>query len=98
MSNPSAYLTARAIQRRTRYNIAIDSTDMPITPRYIDSIRLSGAVSIINSSKWLNQVAILTTDAAALAKISTFPFVIGTTPIAAFTNTGATNFMNKNWM
>ena len=83
ISNPSAYLTARSISRRTRYGIAIDSTDLPVTPRYIDSIRLAGAVTILNTSKWLNQVAIQTTDAAALAKIATFPFVLSTGPIAA---------------
>jgi serine protease AprX len=76
ISNPSQYLSARALQRRTRYNIAIDSADLPITPRYIDSIRLAGAVTILNTSKWLNQVAIQTTDVAALAKINSFPFVI----------------------
>ena len=83
ISNPSAYLTARSISRRTRYGIVIDSTDLPVTPRYIDSIRMAGAVTILNSSKWLNQVAIQTTDAAALAKIATFPFVLSTGPIAA---------------
>ncbi len=83
IANPSAYLTARSILRRTRYGIAIDSTDLPITPRYIDSIRMAGAVTILNSSKWLNQVAIQTTDAAALAKIAGFPFVLSTGPIAA---------------
>jgi len=83
LANPSAYLTARSIQRRTRYGIAIDSTDLPITPRYIDSIRLAGAVTILNTSKWLNQVAIQTTDAAALTKIAGFPFVLSTGPIAA---------------
>ena len=84
LSNPLAYLTNRAIQRRTRYNISIDSADLPITPRYIDSIRLAGAVTILNTSKWLNQVAIQTTDATALAKINAFPFVISASPIAAF--------------
>ncbi len=83
ISNPSQYLTARSIQRRTKYNIAIDSFDLPITPRYIDSIRLAGAVTILNSSKWLNQVAIQTTDAAALAKINSFPFVLSTGPVGA---------------
>ena len=82
INNPSQYLTARAIQRRTRYSIPIDSMDLPITPRYIDSIRLAGTVTILNSSKWLNQVAIQTTDAAALAKINTFPFVIAASPVA----------------
>ena len=84
IANPSQYLTARAIQRRTRYGIPIDSTDLPITPRYIDSIRLAGAITILNVSKWLNQVAILTSDAAALNKINGFPFVISALPIAAF--------------
>ncbi|MGB4844266.1 MAG: S8 family serine peptidase [Ferruginibacter sp.] len=83
ISNPIQYLTQRSIDRRIRYNIAIDSTDLPITPRYIDSIRLAGAVTILNTSKWLNQVAIQTTDAAALAKINSFPFVISAGPIAS---------------
>jgi len=85
LSNPIQYLTQRSIDRRTRYSIALDSTDLPITPRYIDSIRLAGAVTILNSSKWLNQVAIQTTDAVALAKINSFPFVISSGPIAALT-------------
>ncbi|MBS1513096.1 MAG: S8 family peptidase [Bacteroidetes bacterium] len=83
ISNPSAYLSNRAIQRRQRYNLAVDSSDLPITPRYIDSVRLSGNVTILNSSKWLNQVAIQTTDAAALVKINSFSFVAGTNAIAA---------------
>ena len=76
ISNPSQYLSQRALDRRARYNISIDSTDLPVTPRYIDSVRLSGNVTILNVSKWLNQVAIQTTDDAALAKINAFPFVL----------------------
>ena len=83
LNNPSQYLTQRALDRRARYSIPIDSTDLPITPRYIDSVRLSGAVTILNSSKWLNQVAIQTSDAAALTKINSFPFVLSEAPIAA---------------
>ena len=86
ISNPSQYLSQRALQRRTRYNIAIDSLDLPVTPRYIDSIRLAGAVTILNSSKWLNQVTIRTTDATALSKINNFPFVISAVAVAARTN------------
>ena len=95
IANPSQYLTARSIQRRTRYSIPIDSTDLPITPRYIDSIRLAGAVTILNVSKWLNQVLIQTSDAAALTKINGFPFVIGTGPAAPVAGTPADNLVNK---
>ena len=65
INNPSAFLSPRAIERRTRYSIPIDSADLPVTPRYIDSIRLAGNVTILNVSKWLNQVAIQTSDALA---------------------------------
>ena len=75
INKPSEFLSPKSIQRRTKQNITIDSTDLPITPRYIDSIRLAGNVTIINKSKWLNEVCIQTTDAAALAKIKKFPFV-----------------------
>ena len=83
IANPSAYLSPRALQRRVRYNIAIDSTDLPVTTRYVDSVRLAGTVTILNSSKWLNQVTIKTTDAVALAKINAFAFVKSTAAVAA---------------
>ena len=81
INNPSQYLSARSIQRRVKQNIAIDSTDLPITPRYLDSVKLAGNVTILNKSKWLNEVCIQTTDAAALAKINSFPFVISSSPV-----------------
>ncbi len=93
LANPSQYLSPRAIARRIQYNIPIDSLDLPVVQRYIDSIKLSGAVAIINVSKWLNQVAISTTDAAALTKINSFPFVLSSAPIAA---KNADGFVTKN--
>ncbi len=86
INDPTQYLSARAIEHRIRYNIAIDSTDLPVTASYLDSIRLAGAVTILNTSKWLNQVAIQTSDAAALIKINNFSFVISSMGAAALQN------------
>jgi len=86
IANPSVYLSNKAIARRSTYSIAIDSSDLPITPRYLDSVRLAGAVTILNASKWLNQVSIQTSDAAALNKINNLTFVQSVTGIAARTN------------
>jgi len=83
ISNPSQFLTPRSINRRARYNIPVEQSDLPITPAYLDSIRLTSNVTILNVSKWLNQVCIFTTDAAALAKINSFSFVLASAPIAA---------------
>ena len=83
VSNPSTYLSAKAIARRSRYNIAIDSTDLPVSPAYIDSFRNVPNVIVVNSSRWLNQVLIRTTDPAALVKINSFPFVKSSAPVAS---------------
>lgn len=83
LSNPLAYLSQRAIERRTRYGITLDSTDLPPTPSYITQIRNVPNVTVLNVSKWLNSVSIQTTDAAAVAAISAFPFVESVTGVAA---------------
>ncbi len=83
LSSPSGYLSQRSIERRSKYSIAIDSTDLPVTPRYIDSVVLAGDVNVLNVSKWLNAVTIQTTDDDALAAINAFPFVQSVTGIAA---------------
>jgi subtilisin family serine protease len=82
LGNPSAYLSSKAIARRTRYNIQTDSADLPAPPRYLDSLRAAGSVVVHSYSKWLNQALIITTDAAALTKISQLPFVKSASPIA----------------
>ena len=83
LSNPSAFLSSESIQRKTTFKIAIDSTDLPVSPIYLDSLRKAGKVEILCTSKWLNMALIKTTDAAALNKIAQFPFVKKRTPIAS---------------
>lgn len=89
LADPTTYLSARSIDRRLRYNIPIDSTDLPVTSRYLDSLLKIPTVTVLVASKWLNQVAIQTTDPAALAKINSFSFVKKVSPIAARLNTQA---------
>ena len=75
LSNPSTFLSAKSIARRLKYKISYDSTDLPVSKIYIDSIMKTGKVTIINTSKWLNQILIQTTDNQALDIINKFPFV-----------------------
>ena len=80
-NQPSTFLSKKSIERRLKQNIPIEESDLPIVPRYIDSLRVIPNVSIVNSSKWLNQVCIETTDAVALAKIKSLSFVAGSQPV-----------------
>lgn len=81
INNPSQFLSAKAIARRAKQHIAVDETDLPVVPRYIDSVRLAGNVIVLDKSKWLNQICVETTDPAALQKINAFPFVVKTQPV-----------------
>lgn len=74
-SNPSTYLSQRAIDRRARYNIAIDSTDLPVSSAYISQISSIPNVQIYNVSRWLNTVAVQISDPAAITAINALPFV-----------------------
>jgi len=82
LNNPSAYLSPRAVERRTRYSIPIDSTDLPVISRYIDSILKAGTVTLLGRSRWLNAVIIQTSDVNAITKINSFPFVKSVSGIA----------------
>lgn len=86
LSSPESFLSRRAIERRERQNISITETDLPVNPKYIDSIRNAGDVKVLNVSKWLNQIYIETTDAGALQKINTFQFVKSSNPAKRLKN------------
>jgi hypothetical protein len=94
VSNPSAFLSQRSIDRRTRYNILLDSTDIPVSPQYISSLRSVPGVAILNVSKWLNQVSIQTTDITAINTINAFSFVQSSSAIAA---RNITSDINDKW-
>lgn len=90
LASPETFLTPRALARRSRQNIPVDSADLPIPTAYLDSIRNAGAVTILNTSHWLNRVAIQTSDANALNTINSFTFVQSVGAIAARNSTEAT--------
>ena len=82
------FLSPASISRRNRHQIQLDSTDLPISPRYIDSVLSIPGVAVKNKSKWLNQVLVKITDQEALSKIASFPFVISMKPVAPRRNPG----------
>ncbi|MGF7139490.1 S8 family serine peptidase [Roseimarinus sediminis] len=53
LSEPEAYLSERAIERRRRQGIAIDSSDFPVNKTYVDSIKQLG-FNVIHTSRWMN--------------------------------------------
>ncbi|MEO6819427.1 MAG: S8 family serine peptidase [Ginsengibacter sp.] len=74
--------------------IDIDESDLPINPFYISQLRITPTVSILNQSKWLNQVCIETNDSNALTKIQQLLFVKEVKPVNG-ANSTFSNIKNK---
>lgn len=73
LANPQAYLTSKAIQRRQKEKLAIDSLDLPVSEKYLDLLK-KNSNHILYNSKWLN-ASVLVADAAQINTIKSFPFV-----------------------
>ena len=74
INNPSAFLSTRAIARRTAQGISIKANDLPVNAWYVDSLRHKGAV-VLTVSKWFNCATIQTLDTNVMNAIKALPFV-----------------------
>src|SRR5665647_2499764 len=74
LSDPGAFLSAKAIARRNNQNIAFVENDLPVTRAYIDSILVTGA-RVLNVSKWFNAVTVVADSDIILNRIAKYNFV-----------------------
>lgn len=51
--NPTAMLSEKALERRDKYNISLDFTDIPVDSTYINEVKSLG-IEPIGISKWFN--------------------------------------------
>lgn len=59
LSNPSSFLTQKAIDRRKKVkplNALVDFTDLPLYSEYVSELQNSG-IQIKNKSKWFNRIS-----------------------------------------
>ena len=74
LQQPEAYLSARALERRARQQIAVDSLDLPVSEVYLNRFRQAGFI-VQNRSKWLNGVTLFAASDTQAAILDTLPFV-----------------------
>ena len=72
IDHPSRFLSRRAIERRKRQGLAVDSTDLPVSPRYIHQINKKG-ISIIGQSRWQNTILVRMKDSTLIDSIRPTP-------------------------
>ena len=75
VAQPQAFLSARAIARRTRQGIAVLPRDLPVSPTYVAQVRaVAGRPQVVYTSRWFN-AALVSCDSATLARIAALPGV-----------------------
>lgn len=74
LSNPSEYLSARAVARREAFGLTCDSTDLPVSSIYLQQIRDLG-IPVHNTSKWMNGATVLVTDSSLMSRVRALSFV-----------------------
>lgn len=93
LSSPEKYLSEKAIQRRIRQNIPIDSLDLPVDTDYKKQIIDLGA-TLVSTSKWLNGITVKTSanDFVEKAKQKNFVKEVQLTKPAATTKSAILKF------
>ncbi|MGZ5248106.1 MAG: S8 family serine peptidase, partial [Flavitalea sp.] len=87
VSLPNAFLSQRAIDRRTTQNIAIDITDLPVNQSYINQVNATGA-QVFQRSRWMNAAIVVITNAAQLNAINSLTCVLNTAPVGRYIQSG----------
>lgn len=73
ISNPSAFLSAKSIQRRINQGISIQESDLPINPAHEAAVANTGA-NVLYRTKWMNGV-LVSCDASLVSTIASLPEV-----------------------
>lgn len=66
INNPSAFLSQRALDRRSAHGITVDSADLPVSPAYINDVLATTNGVLHVTSRWLNDCVILLSDSSKI--------------------------------
>jgi subtilisin family serine protease len=73
--SPMPYrLSPAALERRSKQGIALDSTDLPVNPAYIQALQDKGFL-VVSQSRWMNTVVVSMADSSGLNLLKSLPFV-----------------------
>lgn len=73
LANPLEFLSPKALDRRVREGVKVDSTDLPVSSKYVFAVSQK-ADQLLYQTKWLN-AAIAVVSAEKVAEIKNLPFV-----------------------
>ena len=75
LAAPLTMLSQRALDRRTRQNIVLDSKDVPLDASYYSQVKSAAGITVLAKSKWLNAIHVQGTQTNIKNLKITFSFV-----------------------
>lgn len=78
LDKPKAFLSKKSIERRYRQHLNIDSTDLPVSEKYIQAIEKLGCTAVAKS-KWMNTISVYCSDSLLVNQIKELDCVKNTT-------------------
>ena len=88
LEHPGRWLSHKSIERRRRQGLALDSTDLPVSQKYLRELEKQAAGiargrekrrtewTIIGTSRWRNTVLIRSNDVRLLEDLTELPFIM----------------------
>jgi subtilisin family serine protease len=74
LSKPYEYLSEKALLRRVKQGIKIDSTDLPVSTLYLAKLK-EYPLKIAFTSKWMNGAIVFSNDNEAISSLKALPFI-----------------------
>ena len=74
IDKPEEFLSERALARRSRQQLPVDETDLPVSQVYVKELQGMG-LKLVTSSKWNNTVVLEVEDTLLMDKVASMPFV-----------------------
>ncbi len=85
INDPQAFLTQRAIDRRTAQGIPIIEEDLPVNPGYVNAVEALGT-QVFTRCKWFNGITVKVNDSSLLPSIRALSFVQSVTRVTSYTS------------
>ncbi len=94
LSYPEQFLSPKALERRARQDLCVDSTDLPVPSVYLRRLSDAG-VKVVGTSRWNNTVLVETDDTVRIAHLEAFSFVAQTLKVWTSSDNIPTRDVNR---
>ena len=89
------FLSTKSIDRRTKQNLAVNESDLPIDPAYFAALEEAGA-TIQTYSKWVETIVVNISDQETLDLVALLPFVASMKKVHNNTSAMYSNIDSEN--